>query len=87
MHTAFRRETGARTTVLMVHGIMGSPDQFRFLADAIESRNAESNVQIDYSCVLLPGHGGSVRDFASAQRIGRISFMKRFVNCVRSMKG
>ena len=41
MHTAFRRETGARTTVLMVHGIMGSPDQFRFLADAIESRNAD----------------------------------------------
>lgn len=67
MHTAFRRETGARTTILMVHGIMGSPDQFRFLADAIESRNAESNVQIDYFCVLLPGHGGSVRDFASAR--------------------
>lgn len=79
MHTAFRRETGARMTVLMVHGIMGSPDQFRFLADAIESKP-----QLDYSCVLLPGHGGSIRDFASARAADWKQFIHETVCELRS---
>lgn len=47
---------GARTAVLFVHGIQGSPRQFRFLAEALPP-------DVLVRAPLLPGHGGSVRPF------------------------
>jgi len=52
---------GSDTAVLMVHGILGSPNQFEGIAQRL--------VQEGFSvmAILLPGHGGSARDFAKAK--------------------
>ncbi len=57
-HEPIRRIiSGADTAILFVHGIVGTPDQFRDLLPLVPEH---------WSCVnlLLPGHGGSVRDFS-----------------------
>lgn len=59
-HIPTKRITdGADTAILFVHGIVGSPDQFRDLLPLVPP---------EWSCVnlLLPGHGGHVRDFSRA---------------------
>jgi len=45
--------------VIFVHGLYGSPRQFDGLADAVFRQGCS------YAALLLPGHGGSARDFAS----------------------
>ena len=55
-HAAYQRLSGADTLVLFAHGIQGSPNQFTALAAALPEN-------IDYLCLLLPGHGNSVREF------------------------
>lgn len=57
-HEEYIREPlGAKTAVLCVHGILGSPRHFDMLLDLIPS---------DYSvyCIVLPGHAGEPADFA-----------------------
>ncbi len=58
-HPIHRITKNGDTAVLFVHGILGSPDHFRDLLPLLPSH---------WSCVnlLLPGHGGSVRDFSRA---------------------
>lgn len=56
LHAAYERITTAKTVVLFVHGIQGSPLQFKWLVSRLPSN-------IDYKCILLPGHGGSVAWF------------------------
>ena len=56
VHTAYQRISGAKTMVVCVHGIQGSPHQFDWLVHTLPE-------DVDYACVLLPGHGGDVRDF------------------------
>ena len=48
---------GADTAVVLIHGILGTPDQFASLLPLIPRNCSVDNL-------LLPGHGGSVRDFA-----------------------
>lgn len=60
MHEEYiRRVPGAKTAVLFIHGIVGTPNHFRDLMPLV------SLVPDDWSIhnVRLPGHGGSVRDF------------------------
>jgi len=58
MHKPYFRDVpGSKTAVLMVHGIVGTPDHFKFLMPAIPDDWTVHNV-------LLPGHGGSADDFA-----------------------
>ena len=45
--------------VLFVHGIQGSPEQFRFLADTLPA-------SVEVRNLLLPGHGGTVSKFRSS---------------------
>lgn len=49
----------ARYAVLMVHGILGSPDHFRDLVPLVPETWSLYNIQLE-------GHGGSVMDFAGA---------------------
>ena len=58
-----------KTAVLFVHGIQGSPAQFQFLTRSLPEGTAYKNV-------LLPGHGGTVRQF---RRSGRDAWAR----CVR----
>ncbi len=69
MHEPYRRMTGADTVVLCVHGIQGSPAQFRWLVESLPE-------SVDYQCLLLPGHGGTTREFAGADD-------KAWRNCVQ----
>ena len=60
MHSSYiRLVPGAKTAVLMVHGIVGTPRHFDFLLDTIPQAVSVMNI-------LLPGHGGTVKDFANA---------------------
>jgi len=58
MHKSYiRLVPGAKTAVLLVHGIVGTPRHFDFLLDAVPPEVSVMNI-------LLPGHGGRVEDFA-----------------------
>lgn len=57
-HNVRSRLSGADTVVLCVHGIQGSPGQFDWLAKSIPN-------QIDYLCILLPGHGETTKEFSA----------------------
>lgn len=48
---------GAENAVVMIHGIVGTPAHFQFLLPVIPEGWSVYNL-------LLPGHGGSVRDFS-----------------------
>lgn len=67
-HRAFSRLTDSKEIVLFVHGIQGSPKQFRELAACLPAG-------IDYVSLLLPGHGGSLRDF---RRAGKREWLEYF---------
>jgi len=59
-HMEVKRCAGGETAVLFVHGIQGSPCQFRFLTDALKE-------DISFHNLLLPGHGG---DYSAFKRSG-----------------
>ena len=60
MHSEYKRIVpGAKTAVLMVHGIAGTPRHFDFLLEVIPPEVSVANI-------LLPGHGGTSVDFAKA---------------------
>lgn len=42
---------------LFIHGIMGGPNQFSALSDAVWQKGSS------YAAILLPGHGGTGKDF------------------------
>ena len=69
------RLTGANTIVLCVHGIQGSPRQFQWLVECLPE-------QVDYTCVLLPGHGETTREFRS---IGARDWIEYVVDCYRKL--
>lgn len=59
MHEAVYKELeGAEKLIVFIHGFMGSPDQFLYLADAVYNRGCS------YLSILLPGHGVSSREFS-----------------------
>ncbi len=63
-HQETRRTVpNAKGAVLLLHGIVGSPNHFRRLIDL------ESQVPADYSVYNLcyPGHGGTVTDFGRSR--------------------
>ena len=62
-HKAFemlRKDTD--TIVIFIHGFLGSPHQFISLADFV--------YHMGYACaaLLLPGHGGTAKDFAHSSQ-------------------
>lgn len=56
-HLPHQRIQGAKSLILCVHGIQGSPNQFRPLLASLP-------MDADYRCVLLPGHGEGLRSFS-----------------------
>lgn len=67
-HRAFSRCSGSKEIVLFVHGIQESPEQFRELAACLPEH-------IDTMSLMLPGHGGSLRDF---RRAGKREWLEYF---------
>ena len=62
--------------VLLVHGIQGSPKQFRFLTDTL-SKNACIN------CLMLPGHGAGIREF---RRSGKEEWLSVVLDAAEKMR-
>lgn len=62
---------GATTVVIFIHGILEGPYQFHGLAEKILDQGMSS------FGILLPGHGGSAREFAKSHRKQWI----KYVNC------
>ena len=58
------------TAVLFVHGIQGSPEQFRFLIDALPSGIETRNLR-------LPGHGADAMAFRSSGRADWLAAVRR----------
>lgn len=58
-HTPYYRDTDGDTALLCIHGILGTPRHFDFLLPAVPVRWTIHNI-------LLPGHGGSMSDFAQS---------------------
>lgn len=55
-HVELKRITASKTIVLCVHGIQGTPLQFKWIVSSLPE-------DIDYLCILLPGHGEGVEHF------------------------
>lgn len=55
----YRQRPNADTAVLLIHGIVSTPRHFDFLIPSIPD-------EYEVMSTLLPGHGGSVSDFAKA---------------------
>lgn len=53
--------TGAKTAVLFLHGIVGTPNHFRTQIPLVEAIPKDWSAYV----LLLPGHGGDVDDFAA----------------------
>jgi len=56
----FYMNPGSSSIVLFIHGFMGSPQQLCSLAQAVHQNGYSA------ATLLLPGHGGSARDFTSS---------------------
>ena len=56
----FKECKGSDTAVVFIHGFMGSPNQLADLAEAVYA------IGCTYKNILLPGHGGDMREFACA---------------------
>ncbi len=76
-HQEFQLTGGSTDVVVFVHGILGSPCSFRALAERLHRRG------IDCVALLLPGHGGSARQFASAKAAQWPEFVKRRLIALR----
>ncbi|ONI39352.1 hypothetical protein AN639_05180 [Candidatus Epulonipiscium fishelsonii] len=59
-HKPYYYKTNSNIGFLCIHGIFGSPNQFRQIAEMLYN--------CGYNCkvILLPGHGGSVDEFAKS---------------------
>jgi carboxylesterase len=53
------KAAGSDTVIVFVHGIQGSPAQFDALIEKLDGAYSVVNL-------LLPGHGGSIREFAES---------------------
>jgi carboxylesterase len=61
-HVAFSFETdNSDTMILCIHGVLGSPGQFKTIANLLHKHN------FSVKSILLPGHGGLGKEFASTK--------------------
>ncbi len=49
----------SETVIVFIHGILGSPSQFKYYIDTLEGRYSIENL-------LLPGHGATINEFAAS---------------------
>ncbi len=59
--------------VIFIHGILGSPNQFKKIAVAINNKG------ISTRCILLPGHGGKCKEFRKCTSIKWYDYVEKQV--------
>ena len=75
-HQEVKKYTDGDTAILFVHGIQGSPCQFRFLTDVLEG-------DVSFYNLLLPGHGSDCRAFGKS---GIESWQRAVTNAASQLK-
>lgn len=48
------------TVIVFIHGFLGSPTQFKYMIDKLNGDYSVENL-------LLPGHGGTIKEFAASR--------------------
>lgn len=69
-HEEYAYLNGFDDVVVFVHGILGSPRRFRYFAEELAKHG------VDSVALLLPGHGGTARDFYRTPRGSRAAYVK-----------
>lgn len=76
-HQPFSCEiAGAKTAVIFIHGILEGPYQFHGLSEKILDLGVSS------FGLLLPGHGGSARQFAKSHRRQWVRYVDRQIDAI-----
>lgn len=65
-----REHTHSNTAILMIHGIFGSPNQFGDMAEYFYNHGYTTQT------ILLPGHGGTTKDFADVRAYNWRAYVK-----------
>ncbi len=74
-HQAFEKLRGdTDTIVIFIHGFLGSPRQFAEFGDFVYKQGYA------YASLLLPGHGGTAKDFAVNSQQQWIAYLHRQVH-------
>jgi esterase/lipase len=73
-HKEFEFSNGNKDAVVFVHGILGSPCQFGFLAEGL------FKLGFDCRAVLLPGHGKSAWEFSQTSAYEWQEYFTKAVN-------
>lgn len=77
-HPAILKEhQNSDTAILMIHGIFGSPNQFSDMSEFFFHKGYTTQT------ILLPGHGGSTKDFADSRMYMWHGYVKL---CVEKLK-
>lgn len=77
-HTELQYVQNNDVAMLFIHGILGSPQQFKDMAKYMHSLN------IDCYCLLLPGHGNNIKKFSACTKDDWIDFVNDRVSSLRS---
>ena len=76
-HQEFQLTGGNTDVVVFVHGILGSPCSFRKMAERLHRQG------LDCVALLLPGHGGSARQFSRAKAAQWPEYVKKRLSELR----
>ena len=76
-HEEYSYLNGNDSVIVFVHGILGTPNLFRFLADNLKRR-------FDCEALLLPGHGGTARDFSRTPGKQWVTYANARIEQIRS---
>lgn len=76
-HQEFQLTGDSTDVVVFVHGILGSPCSFRKMAERLHRQG------LDCVALLLPGHGGTARQFTSAKAAQWPEYVKQRVADLR----
>ncbi len=76
-HQEYSYQNGNEAVIVFVHGILGTPNQFRFLTEQLSH-------SYDCEALLLPGHGGTARDFSKTPGREWVGYAHRRIEEIRS---
>ncbi len=76
-HEEYSYLNGNDAVIVFVHGILGTPNLFRFLAENLKKK-------YDCEALLLPGHGGTAWDFSKTPGKEWVTYAHQRIEQIRS---
>lgn len=74
----YKHRSGSHEAVVFIHGILEGPKQFRKLAEIAYEQG------YSFYMILLPGHGGSSRKFATTYYMEWVKYVSRHITLLLS---